>query len=130
MIKRFVLPPNSSAQRMMQRVGYTYHCGKDGRPCYHRQLNDPPFPRFHAYVIEQNGRMEVDLHFDAHDLIDQKSNHDQPWAYKGGRVEQEMQRISDVIEGRPIVQVAGIDRIQKNERPKRERKNLFDLLFG
>ena len=118
-----------SVQSVMQKMGYTYHCGKDGRPCYHRQLHDPPFPRFHAYVSEENGRVEIELHFDADDIVDRQGNHDQPWAYEGGRVEVEMQRINDILAGRPAAHGAGIERLQKKGETKYTAKNWIDLLF-
>lgn len=130
MKKRFVLPLGLYSERVMQRVGYTYHCGTDGRPCYHRQLNDPEFPRFHAYVVETNGIMEINLHFDAHDIVERKGNHDQQWAYEGGRVGEEMRRISDILEGHKIPQVSGTERLEKKERTEKPSKNWFDLFFG
>ena len=81
----------------MLNADYVRHCVEAGKTCYHRRLNDPAFPRFHALVsIHENG-MEIDLHFDALDSITHKGNHDQPWAYEGGRVNGEMQRILEMI---------------------------------
>lgn len=115
----------------MQRVGYKYHCGTDGRPCYHRPLNDVPFPRFHAYIVETTDVMEIDLHVDAHDIVEHKGNHDQQWAYEGGRIEDEMRRISDIlVEGRKCAEAAGIERLEKKFKPKKTPKDWFDLLFG
>jgi hypothetical protein len=130
MRKHFALPAHTSTEDVMRRVGYTFHCGKDGRPCYHRQLNDPPFPRFHAYVVEVNRQMEVDLHFDALDVIDHRSNHDQAWAYRGGRVEDEMRRITDILDGQKAPCVAGTERLEKKSKPEKTREDFFDLLFG
>lgn len=82
----------------MKQLGYFYHCIDDGRSCYHRRLNDPQFPRFHAYTSEQDGSLEIDVHFDALDEIHHRGNHDRSWAYEGGRLVQEMARINDVLE--------------------------------
>jgi hypothetical protein len=129
MTKKFILPPNASMGSQMKRTGYTYHCDKDGRPCYHRQLSDLSFPRFHAYVVNANGQIEIDLHFDAHNNIYHQSNHNQSWAYSGGRIEDEMRRISEILNGQKVLQVSGMERLQKNEKQERTSKNFFDLLF-
>lgn len=43
--------------------------------------------------------MEIDLHFDALDTINHKGNHDKAWAYEGGRVNEEMRRLLEAIQG-------------------------------
>jgi hypothetical protein len=98
MLKLFEGLFNESIEAIMKRLGYSYHCGRDGRPCFHRQLNDPAFPRFHAYVVLKDGSLEIDLHFDALDSITHKGNHEQTWTYEGGRVTSEMQRITQILE--------------------------------
>lgn len=94
----FALP-----EALMLKVGYIRHCVENGRTCYHRQLNDPAFPRFHALVSIRTNGMEIDLHFDALDSITHRGNHDQPWAYEGGRVDAEMQRILEIVAGKPSI---------------------------
>ncbi|MBI2475184.1 hypothetical protein HYV69_02030 [Candidatus Uhrbacteria bacterium] len=98
MVKLFDGPFSDSVEAVMKRLGYSFHCGRDGRPCFHRALNDPEFPRFHAYVIHKENGIEIDLHFDALDSIEHKGNHEHSWSYQGGRVIGEMQRITKVIE--------------------------------
>ncbi|NQV90026.1 hypothetical protein HQ487_01300 [Candidatus Uhrbacteria bacterium] len=93
------LPLANASDTLMTQAGYVRHCVETGRACYHRSLNDPAFPRFHAYTILTEDGMEIDLHFDALDSIEHKGNHDQAWAYEGGRVNQEMHRILESICG-------------------------------
>ena len=85
---------------LMARAGYVVHCVVQGRTCYHRSLHDPVFPRFHALVAVNEKGMEIDLHFDALDPIHHQGNHDQPWAYEGGRVDDEMRRVLECVCGR------------------------------
>ncbi|KKW33055.1 MAG: hypothetical protein UY76_C0010G0012 [Candidatus Uhrbacteria bacterium GW2011_GWA2_52_8d] len=86
-------------ETLLSRAGYVMHCVEAGRACYHRPLNDARFPRFHLYVRIVNSKMEIDLHFDALDSIRHKGNHDQSWAYEGGRVSTEMHKIVETISG-------------------------------
>jgi hypothetical protein len=116
----------------MTKAGYVRHCVEAGRACYHRRLNDPAFPRFHAYISLNTHGMLIDLHFDALDSINHKSNHDQPWAYEGGRVDEEMRRIIQAMCG--IVCLKKIYHPPEPDSPTvtpepRKKRSLFDLLF-
>ncbi|TAL50762.1 hypothetical protein EPN81_01860 [Patescibacteria group bacterium] len=92
-------PLPATPEALMTKAGYVRHCVEAGRACYHRSLNDPRFPRFHAYVSMDDRGMEIDLHFDALDTINHKGNHDKAWAYEGGRVNEEMRRLLEAIQG-------------------------------
>ncbi|MBI5370154.1 hypothetical protein HZA85_03130 [Candidatus Uhrbacteria bacterium] len=128
MRKSFTLSPHVSIEAAMKRIGYDYHCAKDGRPCYHRRLNDPAFPRFHAYSIEIANKLQIDLHFDALDPIGHKGNHDQTWAYEGSRVSDEMRRITEILEDH-VPRVAGTERLTRPASPPSKEQNWFDMLF-
>lgn len=106
-MKRLIPQPlPDRPETLLTKAGYVRHCVETGRACYHRRLNDPPFPRFHLYVSQANGGMELDLHFDALDSITHKGNHDKAWAYEGGRIDEEMRRIVKVFyEGTGVKQV-------------------------
>lgn len=99
MKKLLPLPLPAPPETLMKKAGYTRHCVEAGRACYHRRLNDPRFPRFHVYISLNNRGMEIDLHFDALDSINHKSNHDQTWAYEGGRVNEELHRMIQAMYG-------------------------------
>lgn len=92
-------PLPDTPEVLMRKAGYVRHCVEAGRACYHRCLNDPPFPRFHLFMSMSPRGMEIDLHFDALDSIHHKGNHDQPWAYEGGRVNEEMRRVIQAMCG-------------------------------
>lgn len=132
MKRRLPHPLPAPPETLMTKAGYVRHCVEAGRACYHRRLNDPRFPRFHAYISLNDRGMEIDLHFDALDNINHKGNHDQPWAYEGGRVDEEMRRLVQAMcglvclkeiyhppEPTPHVVIAG---------PMKKR-GLFELLF-
>lgn len=96
MLRHFEVPFHETLEETMNRLGYKYHCSKDGRLCYHREIDEDGFPRFHAYVTHKDNGIEIDLHFDAQDTLSHKGNHDQSWAYEGGRLISEMQRIKQI----------------------------------
>ncbi len=125
-------PLSNTPDALMAKAGYVRHCVEAGRACYHRSLNDPPFPRFHALVSLNDRGLEIDLHFDALDSIGHKSNHDQPWAYEGGRVDEEMHRLFEAICGnaclKKIYHPSGPPTPTSSSPPKK-KPNLFDLLF-
>ena len=76
--------------------------------------------------------MEIDLHFDALDSIEHKSNHDQPWAYEGGRINEEMRRLLEAMCGRgclkEIYHPSGPP-VPTGALPPKKKPSLFDLLF-
>jgi hypothetical protein len=124
------LPDTQDA--LMKKAGYVRHCVEAGRVCYHRRLNDPPFPRFHALVALKERGMEVDLHFDALDSVRHKSNHDRPWAYNGGRVDEEMRNMFDAMCGKICLKQVyhPTGQPMNNAKPSTKKKrSLFEILF-
>ncbi len=123
-------PFEQSVHALMQKVGYTFHCTEDGRPCYHKQLNDPVFPRFHLYATKKGTGIEIDLHFDQLDTLHHKGNHEKDWAYTGERVNKEMTRIINEIGGHSNVKrISGSQKTEQSEQKPKERKTFLDILF-
>lgn len=88
------LPDN--ARNLMRQLGYGEIRNRDGVVSYARRLSGGQFPRFHAYVEDRNGGMQVNLH------LDQKEHSIGSGAYHSGEydgklVEQEMQWIGATI---------------------------------
>ncbi|MBI4256685.1 hypothetical protein HY626_01350 [Candidatus Uhrbacteria bacterium] len=126
-------PLPGTPDALMTKTGYVRHCVEAGRACYHRRLNDPRFPRFHAYVSMNDQGMEIDLHFDALDSISHKGNHNQPWAYTGGRVNEEMHRLLEAMCGRiclkEIYHSSELPAPVSSVPPLKKKRGLFDILF-
>mgnify|MGYP001393513238 FL=1 len=122
---------SETTDSLMNRAGYERHCVEAGKDCFHRRLNEHPFPRFHAYVSMRSNGMEIDLHFDQYDMH-RRGNHDQAWAYKGGRVDGELQRIIETLKGlrskARINQPGGTKPSSRSNGPN-ENRSLFDILF-
>ncbi len=132
-MRRFISnTEKQTSDALMARAGYVRHCVESGRACYHRRLNDPAFPRFHALVAVRGQGIEVDLHFDALDSITHKGNHDQPWAYEGVRVDEEMRRLIQAMRGAPSLgsinhpmHATGRTTVP----PSKPKRSLFEILF-
>lgn len=116
--------------RLMEQAGYSRHCVQGGKSCYHRRLCDPAFPRFHALIRILDNQIEIDLHFDQKNL-NQKGNHDKPWAYQGGRVNGELSRIVEVLRGmRKKATINSPNGYQHKKKAESSKpKNLFQILF-
>lgn len=82
---------------LIRRCGYArIHSRRTGQVSYTRKAGPTPYPRFHAYLKPFDNYFEISLH------LDQKK----PWIpgqkahaaeYEGQVVEQEAQRITEVI---------------------------------
>ena len=130
-MKSFIPAPLSTPpDTLMKKGGYERHCVEAGRGCFHRRLNDPPFPRFHAYVRVRDNGMEIDLHFDQLDLK-HHGNHDQDWAYHGGRVEAEMSRLLEAIRGHGAPGHVNAPNQTPDDTPSNppKKRSLFQILF-
>lgn len=112
------LPDN--ARNLMRRLGYGEHLGHGGQISYSRRLSGSDFPRFHAYVEDKNGGIQINLH------LDQKPSNLGSGAMHGGEYEgpmitQEISRLSGMIQSwRPIESV----------EPEVEEKGFFSKIFG
>lgn len=127
-MRKFIQGPiETSHDDLMKKLGYSLHCSKENLPCYHRKLGPEPFPRFHAYVQESNSGFFIDVHFDQENLHGQ-SNHDKEWSYSGGRVDEEIRRITSVLNNGNKQRIVGSDSLKV--KPKKiSRKSLFEILI-
>jgi hypothetical protein len=118
------LPEN--ARNLMRRLGYGEHIGRGGQTSFSRRLSGGDFPRFHAYVEERQGGLQVNLH------LDQKpanlgSGAAHGGEYEGTLVAQEMQRIASQtrVMGKP----ANMGQRYPIESTK-PKKGFWGSLFG
>lgn len=116
---------------LMERAGYVRHCVEASKTCYHRSLTTHRFPRFHALVSLASGDMEIDLHFDQYDFKG-KSNHQKAWAYEGGRVNGELQRIIGTIKVAPkarYVNQPNHSKLRARAPKLKTKRSIFEILF-
>lgn len=129
-MKRVIHPPKMEPTRtLMGYAGYDYHCVSGEKACYHRRIWEARFPRFHAYVTRQENTLIIELHIDQRNPGG-RSNHDKAWAYKGGRIEQEMEHIVDTIQhGKRVGSVNKPNNANPVVKTAPKKRSLFDVLF-
>lgn len=78
-MKRFIEGPLPfRARDLMRQVGYGVKQGRRGQTSFTRRLQSGRFPRYHAYVEEMNGGLQINLHLDQ-----QAGSHEGQTAHKG-----------------------------------------------
>lgn len=112
------LPDN--ARNLMRRLGYGEHLGHGGQVSFSRRLSSADFPRFHAYVEDKNGGMQVNLH------LDQKPSNLGSGALHGGEYEgllvtNEMNRLKQMVHSFVSSEVS---------EPEEEKKGFWSNLFS
>lgn len=86
-------PHNQNARQSMRSVGYGEHVGRGGQLSYTRRLSTHMYPRYHAYVEDLRGGIQVNLHLDQKEAS-YSSGHAHGGEYDGPLVEREMAMIS------------------------------------
>jgi hypothetical protein len=90
--------------RLLQ-AGYEWHCIQNEQLCFHCALDTTcSFPRFHLLVTTFPDQFEISIHFDQRSLH-HESNRDEPWAYVGARVREELHRVAGFIKGKSDVKI-------------------------
>jgi hypothetical protein len=92
-MKTFIKGPlSTNARNLMRDLGYGEHLGREGQLSYTKSARGDRFPRFHAYVEDRDGGVQINFH------LDQKEGggiggHLHGGEYEGPLLEEEMQRI-------------------------------------
>ncbi len=88
---------NSQHPRMiMRRCGYGEIITRQGKRSYVKLLSRTPYPRFHAYIDEQDTGFQINLHLDQKAPV-YKSVSAHAGEYDGPIVEREVARIEAII---------------------------------
>ena len=109
-----------NARTLIRRAGYSEHYDtRSQQTSYARRLGTGIFPKFHVYLAEQAGGVEVSIH------IDQKqpsygSGHMHSGDYDGPLIERELERIKQSFENAAV---------PEPEEPE-QKKGFFGKLFG
>lgn len=123
-MKKFIpgpLPEN--ARNLMRRIGYGEHVGHEQQLSYVKRLSGMTYPRWHAYVEDRNGGMQINLHLDQKQAS-YASGPAHGGEYEGPIVEREMTRITDSIKSFSIPQP------QPTKKTPSKKPGLFGRLFG
>lgn len=96
-MKRFLPGPlPDHARNLMRRLGYGEHRGYGEQISYARRVSGMAYPRYHAYVEDANGGMQLNLHVDQKEAS-YRGSHAHGGEYEGPLVEREMDRIVSSI---------------------------------
>ncbi len=122
-------------RNIMRRIGYGEYRSREGEVSYMKRLRGDLYPRFHAYVEEKKGGLQINLH------LDQKQpsyggSHAHAGEYEGSTVEREMERLFGLIQNLPSAQRR--DSSDDDEEPRDEGRGageekkggFFSRLFG
>ena len=96
-MKTFIKGPlPDTARNLLRRLGYGEIIGKGQQISYARRLSGDHYPRYHAYVEDRDGGIQINLHIDQ-----KKASYAGSTAhsgeYEGPLVEQEMERMQHSI---------------------------------
>ena len=130
MKKFFQGPLPDHARNLLRRMGYGEQRAYHGQISYVRRMGGGQFPRFHAYVEDQQGGMQVNLHLDQkpHSL---GSGAVHGGEYEGTLVEAEMARMAQFIQslGRPSSSTSAAQ-TKKSYGDEEAPKGFWGKLFG
>ncbi|NQV90025.1 hypothetical protein HQ487_01295 [Candidatus Uhrbacteria bacterium] len=90
-------PLADNARNIMRRLGYGEQTTRAGQISYTKRVSGERFPRYHGYVEDMNGGLQVNLH------VDQKAASYEGTSahggeYEGPLVEREMARVKALID--------------------------------
>lgn len=96
MKKFFADPLSENARNFLRRLGYGEQRTRAGQISYVKRVSSERFPRYHAYIEELNGGIQVNLHVDQKEAsYEGTSAH--AGEYEGSLVEREMRRIEEFV---------------------------------
>lgn len=125
-MQRFIPGPlPDHARNILRRLGYGEQQNSQGQISFNRRFSNAPFPKYHAYVEDKNGGLQVNLHIDqkAASYDDSRAHNGE---YEGPLVEQEMQRIALFVTSLVSQTQAG-----REDNPSSPKKGgFFGGLFG
>lgn len=100
-MKQFIPGPlRFNARQAMRAAGYGEHTGHGGQLSYTRRLRGAQYPRFHAYVEDQAGGIQINLHLDQKQASYEGSSA-HGGEYEGPAVKKEMKEIVAIITDAP-----------------------------
>ena len=85
-------PLPDRARNLLRRLGYGEITGRTGQTSFVRCAGGNPYPRFHAYVEDRDGGVQINLHLDQK-LASHEGSHAHSGEYDGSLVQAEMDRL-------------------------------------
>lgn len=121
-------PLGDTARNLLRRAGYGEHRGRGEQLSYVKRLQPTPFPRYHAYVEDRNGGMQLNLHLDQKEASHGGRAHS--GEYGGPLVERENARIVAFVKSLATSSEEG-EQAGRREGPQAKKKSgFFGWLLG
>ncbi len=117
-------PLCDNARNLMRRLGYGEHRGHGDQLSYARRISGQPFPRYHAYVEDKDGGIQVNLHVDQKEASYTGSSA-HSGEYEGPLVASEMRRLAQSIAAMSSQQVP-----TPATAPTNTKKGFWGTIFG
>lgn len=85
-------PLTDNARNLLRRLGYGEQTKFSGQTAFIKRVSGGDFPRYHAYVEDRDGGLQVNLHIDQK-AASYEGTHAHSGEYEGPLVAQEMKYI-------------------------------------
>lgn len=122
----FAGPLSDNARNLLRRLGYGEQRTRAGQISYVKRVAGERFPRYHAYVEDLNGGLQVNLHVDQKEASYEGTNA-HAGEYDGPLVELEMSRIAELVAG---LKSGGLSTAHDSTPSTEKKKGFWGTLFG
>ena len=122
-------PLADTARNLLRRAGYGEHRGREAQMSYVKRLQGTSYPRYHAYVEDRNGGMQLNLHLDQKEAS-YGSGHAHSGEYSGPLVERENSRIIAFVKALGMKEEGSEVLGSSGSQGTKKRSGFFDWLFG
>ncbi len=128
-------PLADTARNLLRRAGYGEHRGREAQLSYTKRIQGSLFPRYHAYVEDRNGGMQLNLHLDQKEAT-YGGSRAHSGEYGGPLVERENARIVAFVkslgEGEAQRAAEGPEgaEVRRGEESTKKRGGFFGWLTG
>lgn len=118
-------PLADTARNLLRRAGYGEHRGFEAQLSYTKRIQGTNFPRYHAYVEDRNGGMQLNLHLDQKEAS--HGGHAHSGEYNGPLVERENARIVSFVKS-----LGSAPQVEESEpsAPPAKKGGFFNWLIG
>lgn len=120
-------PLADTARNLLRRAGYGEHRGREAQLSYVKRIHGTPYPRYHAYVEDRNGGMQLNLHLDQKEAS-YGSGHAHSGEYSGPLVERESARIISFVKS--LGSSAPTEAREERPPASKKRGGFFGWLMG
>ena len=119
-------PLSDHARNILRRIGYAEQRTRSGQISYTKRVSSERFPRYHAYVEDKDGGIQVNLHVDQKEASYEGSSA-HSGDYEGPVVEREMATIVAFVQGLKSAPAAQHQAL--NPKPQKKQTGFLSKFF-